>query len=79
MFPLGNSETASAWVFALAAGMFIYIALVDMLPELSSSHEDENNLTQYLLHMGGMLSGFGVMALIAIYENELKSIFKEPM
>ncbi|XP_044744449.1 zinc transporter foi-like isoform X2 [Coccinella septempunctata] len=76
---VGNSEYASSWVFAGAAGMFIYIALVDMLPELSSSHEDENNYTQYLLHMGGMLSGFGIMALIAIYENELKSIFKEPM
>ncbi|XP_045483804.1 zinc transporter foi [Harmonia axyridis] len=76
---VGNSEYASSWVFAGAAGMFIYIALVDMLPELSSSHEDENNFTQYLLHMGGMLSGFAIMAVIALYEDELKSIFKEPM
>jgi len=28
---LGESETATAWVFATAAGMFLYIALVDMV------------------------------------------------
>ena len=28
---LGESETATAWVFAAAAGMFLYIALVDMV------------------------------------------------
>jgi len=28
---LGESKTATAWVFATAAGMFLYIALVDMV------------------------------------------------
>lgn len=28
---LGNTETASQWIFAGAAGMFLYIALVDMV------------------------------------------------
>jgi zinc transporter ZupT len=28
---LGDSETASQWIFAGAAGMFLYIALVDMV------------------------------------------------
>lgn len=28
---LGNTETASQWIFAVAAGMFLYIALVDMV------------------------------------------------
>ncbi|CAH2007183.1 unnamed protein product [Acanthoscelides obtectus] len=74
---LGNMEDASSWVFAAAAGMFIYIALVDMIPELSSAHEDEGNLLQCVLHLGGLLLGFGIMALIALYEHDLKSMFNE--
>lgn len=74
---LGNTPNASSWVFALAAGMFIYIALVDMMPELSSAHEDEGNLVQCFLHFGGLLLGFLVMALIAIYEHDLKNIFHD--
>ena len=31
---LGNISEASTWIFALAAGMFIYIALVDMVSTL---------------------------------------------
>lgn len=28
---LGKNETASSWLFAAAAGVFLYIALVDMV------------------------------------------------
>lgn len=76
-FVAGNTEYASSWVFAAAAGMFIYIALVDMIPELSSAHEDEGNLMQCILHLGGLLLGFAIMALIALYEHQLKTLFKD--
>ncbi|CAH1163980.1 unnamed protein product [Phaedon cochleariae] len=72
---LGNTEYASSWVFAAAAGMFIYIALVDMIPELSSAHEDEGDITVCILHLGGLLLGFAIMALIAFYEHDLLNIF----
>lgn len=75
---LGNTPYASSWVFAVAAGMFIYIALVDMIPELSSTHEDEGNLMQFFLHLGGLTVGVFVMTLIALYEHDLKHIFHEP-
>lgn len=58
--------------------MFIYIALVDMIPELSSAHEDEGNLIQCVLHLGGLLLGFAIMALIALYEHQLKNLFNDP-
>ncbi|XP_008195606.2 zinc transporter foi [Tribolium castaneum] len=74
---LGNTEVASSWVFAVAAGTFIYIALVDMIPELSSAHEDEGNLIQCILHLSGLLLGFGIMTLIALFEHDLKNMFRE--
>lgn len=73
---LGNTEHASSWIFAIAAGMFLYIALVDMIPELISGHEGEGTFTQSVLHLGGLLLGFGIMALIAVYEHDLKRIFE---
>ncbi|VDP56284.1 unnamed protein product [Schistosoma mattheei] len=36
-FLLGGMHSLDTWIFMLAAGMFIYIALVDMMPELSAN------------------------------------------
>lgn len=74
----GNTESANQWVFAAAAGTFIYIALVDMIPELSSAHEDEENLIQYFLHLSGLSIGVAIMTVIALYEEDLKHIFQDP-
>lgn len=75
---LGETEEATSWVFAAAAGMFIYIALVDMIPELSEAHEgDGGTLLQCVLHTSGLLLGIGIMLLIACYESELKQIFND--
>ena len=35
---LGNIGHFSSWMFAATAGIFLYVALVDMMPELSSGH-----------------------------------------
>ena len=35
---VGGHESALPWIFMATAGIFIYIALVDMMPELSSGH-----------------------------------------
>ncbi|CAG9762265.1 unnamed protein product [Ceutorhynchus assimilis] len=75
---LGNTETANQWVFAAAAGTFIYIALVDMIPELSSAHDEEDNLIQCFLHLSGLLIGVGIMTVIALYEHDLKHLFHDP-
>ncbi|PNF31147.1 Zinc transporter foi [Cryptotermes secundus] len=75
---LGESETATASVFAAAAGMFLYIALVDMIPELTTSHSKEGgSLCQCLLQCVGLLSGIGIMLLIATYEHDLKTVFTD--
>ncbi|KAK5648941.1 hypothetical protein RI129_003833 [Pyrocoelia pectoralis] len=74
---LGTTESASSWVFAVAAGSFIYIALVDMLPELSNSHEEDGMPYQCLLQFGGLFLGVAIMTVIALYEHDLKHIFYE--
>ena len=32
---LGDTTESAQWIFALAAGMFLYISLVNMVPELN--------------------------------------------
>ena len=35
---LGTINNFSPWMFTATAGIFLYVALVDMMPELSSGH-----------------------------------------
>ena len=35
---LGTIHNFSSWMFTATAGIFLYVALVDMMPELSSGH-----------------------------------------
>ncbi|KYM96773.1 Zinc transporter foi [Cyphomyrmex costatus] len=73
---LGSTPDATSWIFAVAAGIFIYIALVDMVPELSSSHSAESGLRlQCIWQTLGLSTGLGIMLLIAAYEHDLKHIF----
>ncbi|XP_043526828.1 zinc transporter foi-like isoform X1 [Frieseomelitta varia] len=75
---LGSTPAISSWMFAAAAGMFIYIALVDMIPELSSSHSVERSSQwQCILQALGLLCGLGIMLIIALYEHDLKNIFSD--
>lgn len=75
---LGSTPAATSWMFAAAAGMFIYIALVDMIPELSSSHSSERGSQwQCILQGLGLCCGLGIMLIIALYEHDLKNIFSE--
>lgn len=68
----GQSQDVAQWMFAVAAGLFIYIALVDMMPEISAAHK---SLAQFMLQIVGMLSGVVIMLLIAIYEGQLMNAF----
>lgn len=71
----GHTPEATRWLFAAAAGMFLYIALVDMMPELSTSHSNEGTLCQCILQLMGLATGIGIMLVIALYEEKLKTLF----
>lgn len=69
-------ENVSVWIFAITAGLFMYIALVHMLPEML--HNDTINhgcghWVYFLLQNTGLLLGFGIMLLIAVFAEEILS------
>jgi len=52
------------WILPFTAGGFIYIATVDIIPELL----EDNDLVQSIKEVVAMLIGIGMMILIALYE-----------
>ncbi|KAL3841541.1 hypothetical protein ACJMK2_019668 [Sinanodonta woodiana] len=74
---LGENTMAHEWILGLAGGMFLYISLVDMLPEMNSEWESEANrktigqMTMLVLQNAGMLIGFGIMLVLSVYSKEI--------
>ncbi|THD28422.1 Zinc transporter foi [Fasciola hepatica] len=70
---LGNVESASYWIFAVTAGTFMYIALVDMLPELSTAElrPGQTRVGQMFIQTFGLATGVGIMLCIAIFEDKI--------
>ncbi|KAL3317413.1 putative tubulin polyglutamylase ttll9 [Cichlidogyrus casuarinus] len=63
---LGSVEWLASWLFMLTAGMFVYIALVDMVPELATQRLKgkprlHSPLVLFILQNFGILSGFLLM------------------
>nr|XP_022292200.1 zinc transporter ZIP10-like isoform X2 [Crassostrea virginica] len=75
---LGNIESASLWIFTVVGGMFLYIALVDMLPEMMSvdTRSGENPFFHLVFQACGMFLGIGIMFVIAMYEDNMKSMME---
>ncbi|KAL8592515.1 hypothetical protein ACOMHN_030200 [Nucella lapillus] len=69
---LGNLDNAVLWIFPAVAGMFLYISLADMLPELKLGKE--KMVTQLLTQCAGIATGSGIMLIIAVFEHDLKTL-----
>uniref|UniRef100_A0A3Q3KKA0 Metal cation symporter ZIP14 n=1 Tax=Monopterus albus TaxID=43700 RepID=A0A3Q3KKA0_MONAL len=73
----GNSFSPN-WIFALAGGMFLYIALADMFPEMNEvSREGEDAggstfLLTFAIQNAGLLTGFAIMLLLTIYSGQIQ-------
>lgn len=80
---LGDLPNLTPWIFMATAGVFLYVALVDMIPELNSGHSHpytseehhESKATELCLQVLGMSLGAVIMLLIALYEHDIKSMF----
>ncbi|EDO49001.1 predicted protein [Nematostella vectensis] len=69
---IGQQMEVRLWIFAVAGGMFIYVALVDMLPDLMHSESLQTDTWKtFLLQNIGILTGFALMLIIAVFEEDL--------
>ncbi|KAJ6224888.1 hypothetical protein RDWZM_003433 [Blomia tropicalis] len=66
-----------AWLSALIAGTFLYIALVDMIPELDSCPQlpSKSRAIKLSVQLVGIAVGVGIMLVIALYEQPLRTLF----
>ncbi|TWW60148.1 metal cation symporter ZIP14 [Takifugu flavidus] len=73
----GNSFSPN-WIFALAGGMFLYIALADMFPEMNEVSREEENaggrrfLLTFAIQNAGLLTGFSIMLLLTIFSGQIQ-------
>ncbi|XP_051924949.1 metal cation symporter ZIP14 [Hippocampus zosterae] len=73
----GNSFSPN-WIFALAGGMFLYISLADMFPEMNEVSREEEDaggssfLLTFAIQNAGLLTGFGIMLLLTTYSGQIR-------
>ncbi|XP_026883554.1 metal cation symporter ZIP14 isoform X2 [Electrophorus electricus] len=75
---LAGNRFSPNWIFALAGGMFLYIALADMFPEMNEvSREEEEaggsgSFLTFVIQNAGLLTGFAIMLLLTIYSGQIQ-------
>uniref|UniRef100_A0A8C2PNV3 Metal cation symporter ZIP14 n=1 Tax=Cyprinus carpio TaxID=7962 RepID=A0A8C2PNV3_CYPCA len=75
---LAGNNFSPNWIFALAGGMFLYIALADMFPEMNEvSREEEEaggsgSLVTFAIQNAGLLTGFAIMLVLTIYSGQIQ-------
>ncbi|CAF1011390.1 unnamed protein product [Adineta ricciae] len=87
---LGELEQFHPWVYALAGGMFVYIGLADMIPELVSMGDEIEKdylalnqpitnvlkLKILLCQNSGLILGFIIMFILGKYGGDLEGLVK---
>ncbi|XP_056597362.1 zinc transporter ZIP4 [Triplophysa dalaica] len=67
---VSTESVATEWISAITAGLFLYVGLADMLP--SMVHVDSRRpWLMFLLQNLGLLSGWGILLLLSLYEDQI--------
>ena len=78
---LGEMHLGNQYIFAAAGGMFLYIALVDMVPELNSTMDQmskqsvKSALAVFFLQNVGILVGIFSLFILAKYQDDIQIDF----
>ncbi|XP_073443953.1 zinc transporter ZIP6 isoform X2 [Dendrobates tinctorius] len=62
----------SVWIFALTAGLFMYVAFVDMVPEMLHNDASDHGCSRwgyFLLQNAGIMLGFLILLAISLLEH----------
>ncbi|XP_019629894.1 PREDICTED: zinc transporter ZIP12-like [Branchiostoma belcheri] len=68
---IGSDISNRQWIFAIIAGMFLYIALVDMMPELAE-HKSKRPVVTFIVQNVGFLLGVVALLMLALYEDQIQ-------
>lgn len=72
---VGHQADVRFWIFAIAAGIFLYVSLVDMLPDLMHSESLQTEpVATFACQNFGLLLGIVIMLVIALYEEDLMGL-----
>ncbi|XP_026194862.1 zinc transporter ZIP8 [Anabas testudineus] len=70
-----GSNFAPNVIFAIAGGMFMYIALADMFPEMESisrgQQRTSTKIVFFLIQNAGLLTGFTIILLITMFAGDI--------
>ncbi|XP_054469808.1 metal cation symporter ZIP8 [Anoplopoma fimbria] len=71
---LGSNFAPNA-IFAIAGGMFLYIALADMFPEMDNILREQERTSDkiifFMIQNAGLLTGFTIILLITMFAGEI--------
>lgn len=66
----GESAFGRHLILSITAGLFLYVSLVDMLPELMKVPK-HSKVTTFIVQHLGLLTGVSVMLIISIFEHQM--------
>ena len=88
---LGSDPDVIDWLLAMVAGLFIHVSLVNIvscflvltffqqlflqMPNMKLEAEDKKKTARFAMQNLGLLLGFTIMVLIAVFEDDIEQIF----